>query len=200
MTKQVQQYRICDRPHPRDVDAVVTERLMLNGVRWELDLCQACSDQLHALIHDWGDCGTQANAKTSVFDQQRRITGPVTINLDAGKPRPEKVVLSEEDLAPEAAPVVPKERPTIPHTASRWVFSDHAIDRLREREITSDEALHAAERPEKVLPDKQQRGAEIRSRGDVVAVVDPFEDEILTVYRPGSEDDWRPSQKAAGVK
>ncbi len=199
MTKKVEQYRVCDRPHPREVAAVVTERIMLNGVRWDLDLCQACSDQLHALIHDWGDCGTVTNAKASVFDQQRKITGPIVINLDAGKAKPEKVVLSSEDIEPEQPAPVVRELPTIPATASRWVFSDHAIDRLREREITSDEALNAAERPEIVLPDKKQRGVEIRSRSDVVVVVDPFEDEILTVYRPGSEDDWRPQQKAAGV-
>jgi hypothetical protein len=200
MTKQVQQYRICDRPHPREVPAVVQEKLMLNGVRWDLDLCQACSDQLHALIHDWGDCGTQAKGNISVFDAQRKITGPVTINLDAGKPRPEKVILSSEDVEPEPAQVAAKPRPAIPHTAARWVFSDHAVDRLNERELTSDEVLHAAESPATVFPDKKGEGLEIRQRGEVIAVVDPYVYEIVTAYRPGSEDDWRPATKAVGVK
>lgn len=203
MSKKVEQYRVCDRPHPRDVPAAVMEKLMLNGVRWDLDLCQACSDQLHALMYEWGECGTVTNAKVSVFDQQRRITGPVVVNLDAGKARPERIVLSSEDFAPEDEDRVPPAKPAasiLPATASRWMWADHALDRARERDLTADEVLLAAERPQTVRPSKYDQDLRLHTHGDVTAVVDPHEHAIITAYRPTSEEEWRPSEKSAGVK
>jgi hypothetical protein len=196
------QYRICDNHPAAEIPAVVTEKLSLNGARVELDLCQACSDELYSTFCRWADIGTTVGRGT-IFDGQRKIDGPVVIDLTDKKPKvPERpVVISEEEVDGEK-PVV-RQMPTVPHTASRWVFIDHAVDRLNERKLDVDDVLHAAERPEKVLPSKQGNGRRLHFRGDVCAVVDPIMHEIITAYDPRSQEEdfeFTPAKKAVGAR
>ena len=166
MTKQVMQYRICDNhPDGREVPAVVIEKLALNGARVELDLCQPCSDELYSAYCRWADIGTPIGGRGTIFDGQRKITGPLVIDLDG----------PEEGLRPTCRAVRGGHRRGVQaggaacrwsrHSGQSWVFIDHAIDRLNERGLNVDEALLAAERPDTVLPSKNGQGRKIPHQG-----------------------------------
>ena len=203
MTKQVMQFRICDNhPDGPDIPAVVTENLALNGAKVALDLCQDCSDELYSSYLRWADLGTPIGSGT-VFDGQRKLTGPLVINLDAPKPAApdRRVVLSEEDIIDEPALVEPRPRSKSPLTAHRWIFSDHAMDRMRERNLDVDEVLTAAERPALCTPSKHDLDLQKRKHGDVTAVVNPVTCEIITVYGPKDLDDEAdsPAKQAVGA-
>lgn len=203
MTKQVMQFRICDNhPDGREVAAVVTEKLSLNGAKVELDLCQDCSNELFSTYVRWADLGTPIGSG-SVFDGQRKLTGPLMIDLSAPRPvaSDRRIVVSEEDIV-ETAPVERRAVSRVPATAHRWVFIDHAIDRLNERKLDVDDVLLAAERPEKVLQSKANPDRLRHFRGNVVAVVDPYTFEIITAYDPRIQEEdfeFTPAKKAVGA-
>lgn len=166
-------FRICDRPHEGDVDAVVTERLAHNGQKFLLDLCQQHSDELAALVGDWTRAATASGAP-SMFDraqpvtvQRKRSETYRAVDLPTGKDLPE----------PELASVR-----TALDNLHRWQLSAHAHLRCREREISPQQALEAAQWPQVCVPSR--RGTpkvEERTRGAVTAVVNFETNEILTV-------------------
>lgn len=196
MTKQVMQYRVCDCC-PTEPPAVVTEKLQLNGARVELDLCQKCSDRLYSDFLGWADKGTPIGNGT-VFDQQRQITGPVLVNLDVPKKVSDRPTVISEEMTEEPTPIA-RNQPASPPTAHRWIFTDHALERVQERNLNVDEVLFAAERPAFVYPSKTDPGLEVRTLNNVTAIVDPILFEIITAYDSASEGDREPL-KAAGAR
>lgn len=203
MGKQVVRYRTCDKC-PAEVNAAVTDKLMFNGVRYDIDLCETHSMELFSTMMAWCDLGTKVG-ETTRFDQQQ-IAREVTVDLEPKKSLFITTVVEEE---PEAEPAPPAptpirkvlaDDPELPLTASRWTLTPHAKEKMQSRGFTLAEVLWAAERPEVSSTDKDaaghdRRDRQLRTRGRCTAVVDPFTDEVITVlYAAGVEQTDRKAQ------
>lgn len=184
-TREIIRYRTCDKCAPKEVRAAVTDKLIFNGSKYEIDLCDKHSLELFSAMMAWADLGTKTGE--SKLDSQQ-LAREVKVNLD-----PPKFPLSraaEPELEPAAAtpvaPVTPlravlADDPALPLTASRWRLTTHAEQRRVLRELTLAEVLWACERPEVTAPSKVTTGAFCRTRGRCTAVVDPLTHAVITV-------------------
>lgn len=186
MTKRLMQFRICDKC-PSETDAVVTERIGHNGETFSLDLCQKHSDALALAIAKWTDAGTRIGT-ASRFDARRSVARPTVVDLEPLKAAAPVIDL-DATPEPEAPPVARRTLPAYPMVADRWELTSHARDRMASRRITEPQVRHAAERPEQSLPSKRNPSCELRTREGVTVVVNPFTEEVLTVYRSDEAED-----------
>lgn len=192
MTRETVLYHVCDSPHPEssgDVLATHVDKFSLNGYRYEIDTCDACSAALYGQLMAWADLGTCVGEPT-VFD---RTAAPVN----------QTVIVAPPVQVAEAEPAIPERRTgprkVLPRTAERWTFSQHALDQMVERQFTREEVLWACERPEIVTPEFDERGGETRKRGRCLAVVDPYTATVITVKISGeTKESWRESLVSAG--
>lgn len=181
MTKQLIQFRVCDKC-PGEVEAAVTDKIMFNGSKYDLDLCERHSLELFSDMMAWADLGTKTG-ESSVFDRQREARA-VTVKVDA----PKRPVAEPEPTDVEPASAVTPIRsviandPDLPLTAARWNISNHANQRIELRELTLAEVLWAAERPEFSATDKTDPTLQERRRNNVAVIVNPLENLIVTAY------------------
>lgn len=191
MARETVVYKVCDYPHKRDVVATHTDRVVLNGFKYDIDLCQKHHDELEATVGRWTELGTLKGQPT-VFDT---APAPRSITLPQA---PRKQV---DPVAEELRRAAAMGREPLPPTAERWLVNDHAAQRMRERGVDLYEVLMAAERPEQDIP-APPRGPDRphvreRLRGDVKLFVDVDRAEVLTVARPSQSTRNPELQKAS---
>lgn len=165
--REVVVYRVCDMPHKKETKAEATERVILNGHKWEIDLCADCSAGMLSAVMKYADHGTKTGEPT-VFDKPRRPTTSVT---PAPRPMPEPVVIPQTQREP------------MPASAERWRLTQHALERMEERGLDMYEVLMTAERPQQSTPSKKDPAAQERFRDGVLVVVKPDTLEVLTCVR-----------------
>lgn len=168
MSQEVVTYRVCDLC-PTDMEAVVTDRVTLNGYGYEVDLCREHSAELYAAVMRFADCGVLVR-EPSVLDKPKvYASAPV-------QPRP----AVEKPAVPEASELLPL-------SALDWTLSAHAEERMEERGFTKAEVLLACAEPEVVLPPARPEVSpcEQRKRGRCLVVVDPGVRRVVTVKVAG---------------
>jgi hypothetical protein len=173
MSGQVVIYRVCDKCSG-EVAATVTDKLSLNGHRYEVDLCDEHSTALHAAVLAWAELGKKTGSP-SRWDVARTHTGEIR---GGATPAPTRTRTPE-----------PVEQPArlveeLPASAARWRLSEHAEQRMTERGFTRREVLMAAERPEVVMP-PDDRGGREQKWGRCLVVVSVDAPVILTVKVAG---------------
>lgn len=160
-------YRVCDECDSED--GVRTNKININGHKYEIDTCRKCADELEDDMRRWTDIGTKTG-EPSIFDTPRES---VRLVLDAGPsfhtPAVESAISREQRVE------------ELPATAQRWTLTDHAKERMEERGFNLRDILWAAERPETVLPNKNRPGTFSHARGGCVVIVSPDTLSVLTV-------------------
>jgi hypothetical protein len=190
MARKVVVVELCVRcPVGREKEATRTELLSLGDTRFQLRLCETHGEALVRDVFAWGRLGEQLEEapKSSKFTSEYAETHRRAAELRAQQ--------AEEDRAKERHPVgkkppVTKGFPvtlrTLPHDAGEWIFTLHAQERLRERNITAVDALRAACEPSVVRHGRTTDTA-IHENAEAKVVVKPSTKEILTVGFPQRE-------------
>ena len=142
-----------------------THRFSLNGAKYEIDLCADHAAQMYGQIMRWADLGIQT-AEPTIFDRPRTLT-PLVERVESTPKQDDLALVTHLDRG-----------------AQKWTFTDHALERMRERELDVDEVLLAASAPHEVLPcppkyDSQTK--RIHARDGVKPVVDFLTHTIVTV-------------------
>lgn len=94
--------------------------------------------------------------------------------------------------------MMPSRRPD--HTTSTraatdgYTLSGHAAQQARAKGWTEDQVIHAANNPSIAYDNGRYPGQRRHIHGDVVAVVHPESQKIVTVYQNVKETDLRPDQ------
>lgn len=102
------------------------------------------------------------------------------------------------DLPAQFTPAsMPKRR--VDHTTSErqpsgsgFTLSGHAAQQARSKGWSEDDVLHAANNPSITYANGRYEGQMRHIHGDVVAVVHPVSQKVVTVYRNVEETDVRP--------
>jgi hypothetical protein len=177
MGREVITYRVCDRC-TRETVATSTDKFSLNGYRYEVDLCEEHSAMLYSQLMKWADIGKCVGEPTYIdtVSAKARSAQPVVVAPRAAKP-------TENEKAVAAA----LKRDPLPASAERWTLTEHACQRRDERGLDMYEVLMACERPHSVTPSKKDPGMEERFRDDILVVVDPSTQRVLTCGRLNAE-------------
>ena len=173
---------VCDRcPVGREGPATRTEIISIGTSRWQLKLCEKHGSDLDREMFGWGRLGEQLEDHVGTafrgydVEQHRR-----TAELRAEQTRADR---DAEPLAMTLAAATIKaeaNRTGLPVSAGKWVFTQHAIERLSERNIRVIDALRAASQP-KVQRPGRDRNVWLHSSEGVNVAVDRSTNRILTV-------------------
>lgn len=100
--------------------------------------------------------------------------------------------------------MMPQRRPD--HTTSvrsqteGFTLSGHAAQQARAKGWTEDQVLHAANNPSITYANGRYEGQMRHIHGDLVAVVHPESQKVVTVYQNVAETDLRPDQNDSDAK
>lgn len=100
--------------------------------------------------------------------------------------------------------MMPKRRPE--HTTSArqettgYTLSGHAQQQIRAKGWSEDEVLHAANNPSVTYANGRYEGQMRHIHNDIVAVVHPGSQKVITAYRNVEETDLRPDQTDADAQ
>jgi hypothetical protein len=160
----------CSTKHP----ATTTEKFSFSGSTYEIDLCEAQADALYRDFFSWARLGRDVSAveRARVSDEQRatKITFPVARRTEILDPIAEPVKTLRAVVS------------TLPPKAEEWRLSLHARERCTQRGITREQALWSAVDPATDLPHTTEPDLRVRKRGDTIAIVDPIDQEVITVW------------------
>lgn len=100
--------------------------------------------------------------------------------------------------------MMPQRRPdhTTPVRSDRegFTLSGHAAQQARAKGWTEDQVLHAANNPSITYDNGRFPGQKRHIHGDLVAVVHPDSQKVVTVYQNVAETDLRPDQSDEDAK
>lgn len=169
--------------------AVTVERLSFGTSTYRLPLCDQHADMFQANMFGWSRCGELEEEFVSFAPKiepppERQLGRLVAshVAIPAGEPVAK---------SPEPVRDVPQPRfdPTPLINASRWTFTEHARERMTQREVGEQDALWCAEHPD-VIRDGDE-GRKVHIRGPIKVVVDPATHRIITVADRRYEDQER---------
>lgn len=190
MSKRLVKVRECDRCPRNRKPNLATKQVpfSFDGVKWLIDLCDDCYDKLEREMYAWGRLGEEIDqSETARFTEETRAAGIRLAELraqqreDLTKARP----VAPEEVVPKRAMHLANVPTGLPDEAKDWVFSDHAIQRMRERNVSAVQALFAALSPEIQRPGRDDDTTVCYARG-VKAVVKFADQVVLTVAREDS--------------
>ena len=165
----------CDRcPVTKARNAVTKHTISLGTTRWSLALCEECGRRLEREMFGWGRLGNQLD---DAPDTSRYGPDYIAAHRRAAEQRSSQ----REEPRPVPKPTPTTERPLgLPLSASQWRFTDHAQERMGERQVDALAVLHAVTSPTLVRPGDAPNTRILEARG-VKVVVNSFTNEILTV-------------------
>ena len=109
-----------------------------------------------------------------------------------------------DPLRPFTPSMMPKRRvehtTNARHTGSGYTLSGHAATQARAKGWSEDAILAAANDPQTTYANGRYEGQMRHIRGDVVAVVHPASQKVVTVYQNVRETDLRPDQTDADAQ
>lgn len=175
---------------PRPADSV--QEFSIGDSKYRLEGCDKHLDQFLTVLLTWvrmavpvetsDASGLKPSAK-AVVKPDRGGTLAYRIHPEI----PDAVVQLEEDEVAVPAPPAPRFTPSPIHP-ERWTFTDHAIGRMTERNMTVDDAVWAAEHPDITRPSKRHPNCIVSRRGPFEVVFDPAVREVLTVWNRQMDD------------
>lgn len=171
---------VCDRcPMGKEGPATRTEVISIGTSRWQLKLCEKHGNDLDREIFGWGRLGEQLEEHSSPafggYDiEQGRRTAELRAEQSKADRDAEPMTLAAATIKAEA------NRTGLPVSAGKWVFTQHAIERLSERNIRIIDALRAASQP-KIQRPGRDRNIWLHTSEGVRVTVDRSTNRILTV-------------------
>lgn len=177
-----QRFRRCIRcMQPTPMDSRVN--ICVDEERYPLDLCETHAERLHRDLAPYIRGVDPIEHKPPIRFGQAPQPRPRPVAI------PRRVVEFAEptpEPQPALAPVHRLNVPAVPGSDG-WLFSDHAIKRLRERELDIDEVLRTAVHPQRSAPGKLPETTACHRDG-LIAVVVESRKLIVTAYRDGDPD------------
>jgi hypothetical protein len=215
--------RCCDpcANFEEDTEATATVRFVRNGEWFTMDVCPGHEQQWLDQFNDWTGCATKLGRQPGVLTHELAATDP-ELYRTVGDPQarhrlPSPPVPEQPD--PRRMKVVPPEpviktgividrdepdydqpvKGEIPLKVIReWSITDHAKQRMTERDIGIQEvwrALHQARRAD--MTTDGQGGMKLVV-GDLCVVVAPEDKAVLTVWRPSKHQEAAAAAAALG--
>ncbi|WP_460630119.1 hypothetical protein [Intrasporangium mesophilum] len=158
---------------------------------WDIDLCEKHGDALERELYAWGLLGraVEEHQTGRMFGSNYGSNGRRLAELRTQQSREDRETVAAarqyavtatgtELLARAGGP-----RPAAPEDAGAWVFTEHAIERMEERNVRAIDAVWAASAPTVKRPGKHA-GLMVHERGDTKVVVNPATKVIITVALP----------------
>lgn len=186
MSKQMVKKRYCDRcPLNKQRPATVTRTFGFDQTFWKADLCEQHDDMLTRELYAWGMLGEPIEEAPTA--PVRRVT----FGRDAEELRRLADLRhrqTQEDRAITTAPPI-----TLPLDHGDWHFTEHALERMEEREVDVVDILWACSSPTLRRPG-DDHGVFIHERNGTKVVCNPTTKDILTVADARTDD-----RKAVGL-
>lgn len=177
--------KTCDRcPIGREKPATDTVRFSMAERTWSIDVCDDHYRMLERDIYAWGRLAEEVEPASvgrmfgSDYAADARRLSSLRGRQDADDRAHEKekrALRGSEVVARASGP-----RLAAPADADRWVFTEHALERLQERGVNPVAALWAASEPAVKRPAREQ-GLVIHERDGVKVVLNPSTQAIITV-------------------
>lgn len=191
--------KVCDRcPIGHEQLATRTVAFSLGDTHWLIDVCEWHGSELDRTIGMWGRLGREDTHH-----------GPVTFTSDYAAEARRAAELRSAQVAQERAKALPEPDKPVNHSAvshspipktrdahGPWRWTDHARERLQEREVDIVAALWTVVEPETIRPARTP-GNEVRIRDGIQVVVDPRSRAILTVAHHTTEGSNHGNQDVA---
>lgn len=185
--------KVCDRcPLGKNpVRAVRTIKFGFDETRWKIDVCEKHGEMLERELYAWGLLGQRdEEVPSSRFGAEYGSTGRRLAELRTAQAREDREVMEAardysaaatgtELLAQNAA----GPQHAAPPDAGEFIFTQHAIERMVERNVKAIDALWAASAPTVKRPGRH-KGLMVHERGDTKVVVNPSTKTIITVSIP----------------
>lgn len=186
MARKIVKFLACDRcPVTRKTPATRSETISIGDSHWSLDLCEICGRKLDMEIWSWGRLGKEVDARGSqaairLITEDSKFEARRAAELRSQQKDAVSTARSAAVEAPQPA------RAGLSPSAAKWRFTNHALERLQEREVGVIEALQACTKPS-VRRAGDRPGVSVQETGGVQVVVNDATKEILTVARKDRE-------------
>ena len=187
MGRKLVKVKDCDRcPTNRQVPATGTFRFSFGDHHWEIDLCDAHLKMIERDMYAWARLGREVEQHGvgrmfgSEYHRQPRRTAELRTAQTAEDAAKERVTSNAKRGDELLAEQVTGPRPAAPADASEYVFTEHALQRLREREVNPIDALWAASDPT-IKREARQPGLTLHERNGIKVVLNPHTKAIITV-------------------
>jgi hypothetical protein len=184
MAKREVKVTMCDRcPPNRAKEATETVTFGLAARKWTIDLCHEHYRQLDRDIYGWALLAREVEEAAPVkrFTEESKEAGKRLAELRAKQA--EKTVTLKE--VPAKAMHLSGPLPAgLPPEAGEWVFTDHAVQRMKERKISAVQALRAACTPD-IIRESEDKNANVMVHvcNGIKAVVNDVDMVIVTVAK-----------------
>lgn len=190
MAQKLVKFKACDRCplNKKPVPATRTIRFGFGDTFWDIDVCELHGHQLERDLYGWGRLGRVVEQQQlgRMFGSDYSANARRLSELRSEQHREDRAVddARRSELAAatgtELLARVQGPQPAAPEDAGEYVFTEHALMRLEEREISAINALWAASSPKLRRPARQQ-GLIIHERDGVKVVLNPQTKAIITV-------------------
>lgn len=184
MAKREVAERVCDRcPKNRPQPATELVRFGIADRQWEIDLCAKHYRDLDRDIYGWALMAREVEEPVAVkrFTEETIEAGRRLAELRA-RQAPEPELKKVPAKAMHLSGPLPE---GLPPEAGEWVFTDHAVMRMKERKVSAVQALRAACTPTIIREseDPTQRDLTIHIRDGIKVVVNEVDQVVITVAK-----------------
>lgn len=184
MAKREVTERVCDRcPQNRPQPATEHVTFGLAERKWQIDLCAKHYRDLDRDIYGWALLAREVEEPVAVkrFTEETAEAGRRLAELrtrQAPEPELKKVPAKAMHLSGPLPQGLPPE-------AGEWVFTDHAVMRMKERHVSAVQALFAACFPSIIREseDPNQKDLSIHIKDGIKVVVNEVDQVIITVAK-----------------
>jgi hypothetical protein len=191
MGKKFVKVKDCDRcPTNRQVPATGTFRFSFREHHWEIDLCDKHLKDIERDMYAWARLGREVEQTGlgRMFGSEYHMTARRTAELRTSQSAEDRSRDEEKAAITSAAKrggellreSVTGPRPAAPNDADAYVFTEHALTRLAERQVRAIDALWAASDPT-IVREARQPGLAVHERNGVKVVLNPNTKAIITV-------------------
>lgn len=190
MVSRAVKTKTCDRCPlgKKPVPATRTIRFGFADTFWDIDVCEMHGSMLEREMYAWGRLGriVEDNASGTMFGSDYGTNMKRLGELRATQSREDRELAEAKRADHPAATgaellaAAQGPQPAAPADAGEYVFTEHALQRLEEREIRAIDALWAASEPTLRRPARQQ-GLMIHERAGTKVVLNTQTKAIITV-------------------
>lgn len=182
----------CDR-HTTDEPSTTTMKFSLNGVDWEIDLCEQHADMLQRDIMGWARLAREKE-RPSMFRSSEEVRAYTHSNYGSGQH-------NGLDKKPVTREPAASALPALPAVADNWTLTPHAEEQLEERGpvfgFTRADVFLACVEPEHTMDAKG--GRKHHYRGNVQLIVSPIDKKVVTVLPRSTRDFQEQEQELASA-
>lgn len=185
MAKREVPVKVCDRcPPNRPKEATETVTFGIADRKWTIDLCPEHYRALDRDIYGWALLAREVEVAEPVkrFTEETKEAGRRLAALRTQQAEAEPVLKKVPAKAMHLSGPLPE---GLPAEAGEWVFTDHAVQRMRERKVSAVQALRAACTPSIIREseDPNQSDLSIHIRDGIKVVVNEVDQVIVTVAK-----------------